>query len=189
MKKPGLIPLTAILTLVFAVSACSARKSMMVSRQKLPANSSVIVVLDAPANAQNVVLARFMGKFRVKAFSASDIYTSKEIFDIKDFKKVAYTSDLKMDSLVSMQKAFENIYKLHVYNYELNKAESLGEMKDKWNVRYLVLLDLKDWQNVSWGRAIDLTTYELIWVENYATRYNDTLETVTDHFIEGLAGN
>lgn len=189
MKKSLLCKAFSVVCILalFTVS-CSARKSLMVSKQKVPANSGVVIILDTPPNTQNVVLAKFMEKFRVKAFNAADVYTAKDVFDIKDFKKIAYRSDLQMDSLVSMQKAFENIYKLHIYNYEINKAESLNEMKDKWNVRYLILLDLRDWQSVSWGRAIDLGTYEIIWIENYATRYNDTLESVVAHFIEGLAG-
>jgi hypothetical protein len=70
-----------------------------------------------------------------------------------------------------------------VYNYELSKAETLGQMKDKWATRYLVLLELKDWEHVSWARVIDLGSYELVGVINYSTQYRDSLETVLDRFI------
>jgi hypothetical protein len=184
---------TAILLLlvIFMLPACAARKSVKVLKQKVPAGSNIVVIIDSPSNIQNVVLSRFMSRdYRVKAFSAADLYTMKDVFDIRDFKKIAYNSDLKdAGSLLAMQKTFDNIYKLHVYNYELSKAESLGEMKEKYNVKYLILLELRDWEHVSWGRAIDLATYELVWVENYATRYNDTLESVVDHFLESISGS
>jgi hypothetical protein len=62
----------------------------------------------------------------------------------------------------------------------------LDEIKKKWGVSYLIILDLKDWQSVSWGRAIDLNTLELMWVENYPTRYTDNVETILDYFIESM---
>jgi hypothetical protein len=113
----------------------------------------------------------------------------KDVFDIRDFKKLAQKSSLGKDYLlINAQKAHDNLYKLSIYNYEMQKAETLGEMKDRHNVRYLVLFELNDWERVSWGRAIDLTSYELVWVENYPARYRDNLESIVDHFIDSLAG-
>jgi len=40
----------------------------------------------------------------------------------------------------------------------------------------------------SWGRAINLETFEIVWVENYPTRYNDTPEKIVDHFISTMSG-
>ncbi len=180
----------ALILVLCILPCCAAKKSVKILKQKIPAGSNIVIVIDCPANIQNVVISKFMAKeYKVKAFNAADLYTSRDVFDIKDFKKIAYNSDLQgAESLLSMQKTFDNIYKLHVYNYELSKAETLGEMKDKYNVKYLVLLNLKDWEHVSWGRAIDLSNYELIWIENYATSYGDNIETVTDHFIESISG-
>ena len=173
-----------------AVPACAGKKAVRFSTQKIAPGAGVVVVVDCPANIQNVVLSRFMAKgFRVKAFNASDIYTMREVYDIRDFKKIAQESSLNdQGSLFTAQKAHDNLYKLTIYNYEMQKAETLGEMKDHYNVRYLILLELNDWERASWGRAIDLASYELVWVENYPTRYRDTLESIVDHFINSLTG-
>lgn len=170
--------------------SCSGKRGIQVTAQKIAPNSSIAVIVDHPNNIKNVIVAKFMSKrFRVKAFNVSDLYTLKDVFDIRDFKKVSFNTSLKDDnSLLSMEKTYDNIYKLHVYNFEINKAQLLSEMKEKWKVRYLVLLDLKDWQEISWGRAIDLYTYEVIWIENYPARHSDTVETIVDHFIRSMSG-
>jgi hypothetical protein len=190
-RKIWIIPAFFIILISLLSSHCAAKKSVKYLKQKITPGSSIVIIVDCPTNIQNVILTKFMSKdFKVKAFNASDLYTVKEVFDIKDFKKVAGSSSLNdIDKLFSMQKTYDNIYKLNIYNYEINKAESLAEMKDKYNVKYLLLFDLKDWEHVSWGRLIDLNTYELAWVENYAVQYKDTLETVIDHFINSLYGN
>jgi hypothetical protein len=177
------------ITVAFLLS-CSGKRGIQITTQKIAPNSSIAIIVDHPNNIKNVIVARFMSKrFRVKAFNASDLYSLKDVFDIRDFKKVSFNTSLMDDkSLLSMEKTYDNIYKLHVYNFEMNKAQLLTEMKEKWKVRYLVLLDLKNWEEVSWGRAIDLYTYEVIWIENYPARFNDTVETVVDHFIRSMSG-
>lgn len=173
-----------------AVLACAGKKPVRYSKQKIAPGAGVVIVVDCPTNIQNVVLAKFMAKdFRVKAFNASDVYAMRDVYDIRDFKKIASESSLEEGgSLFTAQKAHDNLYKLTIYNYEMQKAETLGEMKDRYNVRYLILLELNDWERVSWGRAIDLASYELVWVENYPTRYRDNLESIIDHFIDSLSG-
>jgi hypothetical protein len=190
LNKRARILTVCALALALAAAGCAHKKSVKFSKQKVAPGSNVVIIIDCPTNIQNVVLAKFMARdYRVKAFNASDLYTMKEVFDVRDFKKLAQNSSLgKDDLLINAQKAHDNLYKLSVYNYEMQKAETLGEMKDKHNVRYLILLELNDWERVSWGRAIDLAGYELVWVENYPTRYRDNLESIIDHFIESLAG-
>jgi hypothetical protein len=186
LAKPAVF-CTALL--VAAGLGCASKKSVAVVKQKIAPASGVIVIVDCPTNVQNVIYSKFMNKdLKVKAFNASDIYTAQDVFDIRDFKKVAYKTTLNdINLLFSMQKTYDNLYKLHVYNYELNKAETLGQMKDKWGARYLVLLEFKDWEHVSWARVIDLTTFELVGVVNYSTQYRDSLESVIDYFIANLA--
>ncbi len=190
LNKRARILTICALALLTAAGACAQKKMVKFSKQKVAPGSNVVIIIDCPTNIQNVVLAKFMAKdYRVKAFNASDLYTMKDVFDIRDFKKLARKSPLgKDDLLINAQKAHDNLYKLSIYNYEMQKAETLGEMKDKHNVRYLILLELNDWERVSWGRAIDLASYELVWVENYPTRYRDNLESIVDHFIDSLAG-
>ncbi len=174
------------LAILFQAS-CSTKKGVRYSKKSLPRKSSIAVIIDSPNNIKNVVLSKFLSKgYNVKAVNASDFYSISEIFDIKDLKKMSYNSD-GSGSLVSLEKTYNNIYKLHLYNFEANKAELLAEIKDKWNVDYLIILMLKDWGEMSWGRAIDLNSLEVIWIENYPTSFNDDLKTLVDHFIRSMA--
>ncbi len=192
MMKPIRYKSTAlVLTGMIVLFSCSSKQPVRVLRQKVSPGSSVAVIVDGPNNIKNVVLSRFMRyKYRVVAFNAADMYSMKDVFDISDFKKVSHTVAREGDgrSLASMERTFDNVYKLHVYNFEINKAETLREIRRNWNVNYLILLELKDWEEVSWGRAINLDTFELIWVENYPARYNDDPVTIVDHFIRSMTG-
>ncbi len=180
-----------LLVTLLLTSSCVTKRPVISQRQKVLPGSSVAVIVDHPNNIKNLVISRFMLKqYQVTAFNAADIYEMKDVFDIKDFKKVSYNVSVKDDdkSLLGMSRTFDSVYKLHVYNFEISKAETLAQIRQKWNVRYLVLLDLKDWEGVSWGRAIDLDTFEVVWVENYPTRYSDTPEKIIDHFILTMSG-
>ncbi|HPB80680.1 MAG TPA: hypothetical protein PK200_01450 [Spirochaetota bacterium] len=191
MKLIRYISVALVFNGVFVMLSCSSKQPVRVLRQKVAAGSGVAVLVDGPNNIKNVVLSRFMGSnFKVVAFNAADLYAMKDVFDIRDFKKVSHTVAREGDgrSLASMERTFDNVYKLHVYNFEINKAETLREIRRNWNVNYLVLLELKDWEEVSWGRAINLDTFELIWVENYPARYNDDPVTIVDHFIRSMTG-
>lgn len=182
---PKIMTILLIITALITTS-CSSKKAVKFQSSPLPAKANIAVIIDSPNNIKNVVLAKFLDKgFDVKALNAADMYTMNEIFDIKDLKKLSYTASAD-NSLLSMEKTYNNIYKLHVYNFEINKAELLSEIKTKWNVNYIVILDLKDWRSVSWGRIIDLKTYEITWLENYPTKYTDNLETILDHFIVSM---
>ena len=186
-KTAALAVLAAFMT---ALSCSSAKKSVKYSKKNLPSSSSIAVIVDSKNNLKNAILAKFMSKgFSVKALNASDLYQYSDIFDIKDLKKLSYSASAsEAGSLLAMQKSYDNIYKLHFYNFEINKAELLGEMKDKWGVDYLIILDLKDWENVSWGRVVDLRSYEIVWLENYPTKYSDDIDSVMDHFITSMTG-
>ncbi len=185
MKKIVIISLV----LYISVIACATKKGIVARKSMINPGSRIVVIANHPNNIKNVIIARFMNKnYSVKAFNASDLYTMEDIYDVKDFKKVAYMQPLKNDNMLSFEKAVENIYKLHIYNYELSKAEALSEMRTKYGTQYVVLMELKDWQKVSWARAIDLANMEVVWVENYPAQYKDTLETVVDHFISSMSG-
>ncbi len=188
-KSNRRIPLIC-LAILLTVMSCSQKRGIFISTQKVAPSSAIAIIVDHPNNIKNVIVARFMAKgFRVIAFNASDLYSLSDVFDIRDFKKVSFNTSLSDEkSLLSMEKTYDNIYKLHVYNYEIHKAELLNEMKTKWRVRYLILLDLKDWETISWGRAVDLNSYEVIWVENYPAQFGDTTDTIVSHFIKSMSG-
>ncbi len=186
IKRILLLILSSLIILIF--SSCTSTKSVKYTKRTLPARSNIAVIIDTPQNLKNVVLVKFLSKnYTVKAFNASDLYSMDEIFDIADMKKVSYNSDVN-SSILSMEKTYNNIYKLHLYNFEINKAEILQEIRNKWGVQYLIVLDLKNWEEVSWGRIIDLNNYEIIWLENYPSQYSDNIETIIDHFIASMTG-
>ncbi len=175
-----------ILTSVFILS-CSTKKSLMYSSGKLSTGSKIAVIIDSQNNIKNAVLITFLKQgYRVKAFNSSDLYTLKDVYDIADLKKISY--NMSDDTVSTVQKTYDNIYKLHIYNFELSKAEYLKQIRTEWDVEYLILLDLKAWEKVSWARIINLKTFEIDFVENYPTAYNDNIETITEHFIKNFSG-
>ena len=154
----------------------------------VPSGVNIAVIVEAQNNHKNVILEKFLTKgYNVIAINASDFYSMENIFDINDIKKLSYKGKMG-DSLVSMERTINNIYKLHVYNFEVNKAEFINELKTKLKVQYLILLDLNNWGGISWGRAINLNTYELIWVENYPTKHRDEIPDIVEHFIASMSG-
>lgn len=176
-----------IMIMLLASASCSQKKGMMYSTSKIPANSSVAVIIDSSNNIKNVILASFMKKgFKVKAVNAADLYTMKDVYDISDLKKLSY--NITDDTVPTVEKTYDNIYKLHVYNFELNKAEFLKQIRTEWEVEYLILLDYREWEKVSWARVINLKTFEIDFVENYPTAYTDNVETITDHFVNNISG-
>ncbi len=167
--------------------SCSSPKSLFYSKSKVPMGASIGVIIDSPNDLKNITLISFMRKgFRVKAFNSSDLYTMKEIFDIVDLKRISY--EISNENLPALSGAFSNAYKLHIYNFELHKAEYLSKISKEWKVDYLVLLDLKNWESVSWARVINLRTMNLEYIENYPTKYNDNIESIVDHFISNISG-
>lgn len=184
MKRAALVILVG--AALVAGNACAPKKAIRYSKRPVPKDAGIAVIIDVPEKIKNVVLTRFMETgFNLKAVAASDLYGMNAIYDIRDLKKVAYRSGGD-SALISMEKTVSNIYKLHLYNYEINKAETLDEIKNRMNVQYLVIIELQDWEKVSWGRAIDLSTYEIVWLENYPTKYSDTIDTIIKYFIASM---
>lgn len=193
-----IIPIFANILIVISLAlslSCSAKRSFKFVKQPVPKGASLAVIVDSNNNVENAILSKFMEKgFRIKAINANDFYTMNDTFTMKDFRKIAYNeSEIVFspqdDSINSIDKSYDNIYKLSIYNYEITKADVLTELKNKLNVRYLVLLDLKNWKSVSWIRVIDLESYELIMIENYATTFSDDVDTIIEHFLSTISSN
>jgi len=175
-----------IITSIFLIS-CSSKKNLIYSSGKLTPNSKIAVIIDSQNNIKNAVLISFLKHgFKVKAVNSSDLYTMRDVYDISDLKKLSY--NLSDENVSTVQKSYDNIYKLHIYNFELSKAEYLKQLRAEWDVEYLVLLDLKEWEKISWARVINLKTFEIDFIENYPTTYSDNIETITDHFIKNITG-
>jgi hypothetical protein len=178
--------ITVILVSTLLVS-CSYKKGLIYSSNKVSSNAKIAVIIDSENNIKNAVLISFLKQgFKVKAVNSSDLYTMKDVYDISDMKKISY--NLADAEVSTVQKSYDNIYKLHIYNFELNKAEYLKQIRAEWDVDYLVLLDLKEWERVSWARVINLRTFEIDFIENYPTAYNDNIQTITEHFIKNISG-
>jgi len=187
LKKSFIRTISLLLTSSLLLICCSTKKGLLYSSSKIPLTSKIAVVIDSPNNLKNAVLVSFMKKgFRVKAFNSSDLYTMKDVYDISDLKKLSY--NISDANVSTVEKTYDNIYKLHVYNFELNKAETLKQIRTDWDVDYIVLLDLKEWEKVSWARVINLKSFEIDFIENYPTRYTDTIETIIEHFIANIVG-
>ncbi len=187
-KKCLFLPGIIIFSIIFAFS-CTTKKAVKFLKKPIPTSAKIAVIIDSPENLKNVVLVQFLSRgYDVKAINASDFYSMKEIFDIKDLKRLSYKSKAE-NSLVSMERTYNNIYKLHIYNFELNKIEILNEIRKKLGVQYLVILDLKNWEDVCWGRAINLNNYEIVWIENYPTKPYDDIKTITENLITGMTGS
>lgn len=175
-----------LLSLMLLIS-CSTKKGLVYSSGKISSGSKIAVIIDSPNNIKNAVLIPFLKQgFRVKAVNSSDLYTIKDVYDISDMKKVSY--NISDDSVSTIQKAYDNVYKLHIYNFEVSKAEYMKQLRTDWDVEYIVLLDMKNWEKVSWARVINLKTFDIDFIENYPTAYNDNVETITEHFIKNITG-
>ncbi len=179
----------AISTLCIAISAvligvsCGAGKTVKYLARPIPANSGIAVIIDAPNRVKNVVMARFLARgFNVKAINASDFFSINDVFDIRDFKKVSYIG--QDDGFLSLEKTYNNLFKLNYYSYEVNKAEVLADMRNRWNVQYLLLLEIPV-VGGSWGRAIDLRSNDIVWIEN---RGGGSAEKIADAFIDSMTG-
>ena len=179
--------MTFVLIISVFLFSCSSKKGLVYSSSKLPANSKVGVVIDSPSNVKNAVLITFMNQgLRVKAFNASDLYTLSDVYDIADYKKLSY--NLAGDTLPGSDKTYENLYQLHVYNFELDKAKTLKQIRTEWDVDYLIILDLQNWEKISWCRVVNLRTLDIEYIENYPTQYNDNVETIIEHFAKNITG-
>lgn len=182
-----------IMMAVVILCSCAGKKGFSVVKQPIPKSAAVGIIIDSRNEIKNNVIAQFMDKgFKVKAVNASDLYTLSDSFTIKDYKYLAYNESQVVlsspdDTLTTAQKSFDSVYKLHIFNYETQKAEMLNEMKNKWGIKYLVVLQLQDWEKVSWARVIDLESFEVIAIENYPGTYSDKIDTVVAHFISTIA--
>ncbi len=186
-SKNYLIKFFIVTLIVLYTASCSSKKGLVYTANKIPSNSKIAVIVDNPNTLKNVVLVTFLKQgFKVKAFNAADLYTMKDVYDISDLKKISYNLD--ETNISTVEKTYDNIYKLHIYNFELNKAEFLKQIRAEWDVEYLILIELKEWEKVSWARVINLRTFEIDFIENYPTGFNDNIETIITHFIKNITG-
>jgi len=162
-------------------------------REAVPKGSNVAILVEGSNDIKNAVFMEFMkAGYTVKAFNASDFYSVDDTLDVKDLKKNAFVTNLfdpknPQRSVAVAEKVFENIYKLHIFNFENLKAEMLQSLQKKLGIKYVILLSFSNWDSgYSWGRAIKIDTMDVVYVHNYTTARADTYQSVANRMIEVL---
>lgn len=165
------------------IAGCATKKGMLYSQKAVTSGSSVAIVINAPNKVKNVVLGKFLQKgYTVKAVNAADFYMLDDL-TISNFKTIGSSNKIgELDRQVA-----DSLFKMTYYGYESTKADLLNDIKTKWGVRYIILLEMQNWQDTAWGRAIDLNTLDLVWVENYPPKFGDNIESVTEHFMSSMS--
>ncbi|HNJ67468.1 MAG TPA: hypothetical protein PKW28_16355 [Turneriella sp.] len=181
----------ALLIVSFVLSACRSATNNYVIREAIPKNSNIAVLVEGDNDLKNAVFMEFMkGGYEVKAFNATDFYTTDDVLDVKSLKKTAFVTNLfdpknSQRQVAVADKVFENIYKLHLFNFENLKAEMLQSLKTRLGIRYVVLLSLSRWDaGYTWARAIKLDNMQLVFVQNYHVARKDDLRSVVAQMIE-----
>jgi hypothetical protein len=178
------IPTLTLISALLIGASCGTGGPVKYLARPITAGSSVAIIVDSPNSVKNVIMARFLQRgFAVRAVNASDFYSINDVFDIRDFKKVSYIG--QDDNFLSLEKTYNNLFKMHYYSYEVNKVEVLADMRNKWNVQYLILLNTGGIGG-AWARAIDLKTNDLVWIENFGAVAGT--ESLVDRMIDSMTG-
>ncbi len=182
-----------ILNILFSVlimSHCRSSQERYFIRNVIAPNTAVAVIIEGENDVKNTVLVEFLNAgYNVKAINASDFYRVEDIFEVKDLKKTQFVTNVldkksAEGTAAVADKFFENLYKLHLYNFEAAKAEILTEIKKKYKVDYVILLAMKEWdKGYCWARAIHIDTFDLVYVHNYPAKRADNVQSIVKHFI------
>lgn len=179
------------LGLLMAIAlGCRPTKERVFIRQSIPTSSQIALIIEGDNDVKNSVYTEFLkAGYRVKAMNANDFYTLDDVFESKDLKKIAIEkkSDKKSSEAdaIAADKMFANLYRLHLYNFESSKADMLQELRLKYNIEYLLLLQLKEWSDgYSWARAIKLDTMDIWYVHNYPTGRTDSVQDIVARVLQ-----
>lgn len=182
--------LTALFVCLFVLN-CKSTRSNYVVKESIPKNSNIAILVEGENDLKNAVFMEFMkAGYTVKAFNATDFYTTDDVLDVRSIKKTAFVTNLfhprnSQRQVAVADKVFENIYKLHIFNFENLKAEMLQALKKNLGARYVVLLSLSRWgQGYSWVRVIKLDNMDVVFVQNYQASRKDDLNSVVAQMIE-----
>jgi hypothetical protein len=184
------IPLFALVAGITTLLSCRSTQERFVITERIPRGSNIAVLVEGGNDIKNVVFMEFMNAgYAVKAFNATDFYAVDDVIDVKDLKKQAFVANIydpknPQRSAVVSEKIFENIYKLHIFNFENLKAEMLQNLQRKLGIRYVVILSFAHWDaGYSWARVIKLDNMEVVYVHNYPTHRKDSYQTVSNKMI------
>ena len=77
------------------LTACRSTRNNYVIREAIPKNSNIAVLIEGENDLKNAVFMEFMrGGYEVKAFNATDFYTTDDVLDVKSLKKTAFVTNL-----------------------------------------------------------------------------------------------
>ncbi|MBN8222167.1 MAG: hypothetical protein J0L53_14680 [Spirochaetes bacterium] len=182
-----------VLCLGALAAGCRSGRNTYAIKEAIPKSSNVAILIEGENDLKNAVFTEFMNAgYAVKAFNATDFYTTDDVLDVKALKKTAFVTNLfdpknSQRQVAVADKVFENIYKLHLFNFENLKAEMLQSLRTKMGVRYVILLSLTRWDTgYAWARAIKLDNMELVYVQNYSATRKDDLKSVVGQMIETM---
>ena len=182
-----------VLCLGALAAGCRSGRNTYAIKESIPKSSNVAILIEGENDLKNAVFTEFMNAgYAVKAFNATDFYTTDDVLDVKALKKTAFVTNLfdpknSQRQVAVADKVFENIYKLHLFNFENLKAEMLQSLRTKMGVRYVILLSLTRWDTgYAWARAIKLDNMELVYVQNYSATRKDDLKSVVGQMIETM---
>ncbi len=180
-----------VLGAALILTACRSTRNNYVIREPIPKNSNIAVLIEGENDLKNAVFMEFMrGGYEVKAFNATDFYTTDDVLDVKSLKKTAFVTNLfdpknSQRQVAVADKVFENIYKLHLFNFENLKAEMLQSLQKRLGIRYVILLSLSRWDaGYTWARAIKLDNMQLVFVQNLNVSRKDDVKSVVASMID-----
>lgn len=183
----------ALLLAVFSLSACRSAVNNYVIKEAIPKNSNVAVFVEGENDFKNAVFMEFMkGGYDVKAFNATDFYTTDDVLDVSALKKTAFVTNLfdtrnSQKQVAVADRVFENIYKLHIFNFENLKVEMLQSLQKKLGIRYVILLSLVRWDaGYTWARVIKLDNMQLVYVQNYHVGRKDDVKSVVGSMVSTM---
>lgn len=180
-----------VLGAALILTACRSTRNNYVIKEAIPKSSNIAVLIEGENDLKNAVFMEFMrGGYEVKAFNATDFYTTDDVLDVKSLKKTAFVTNLfdpknSQRQVAVADKVFENIYKLHLFNFENLKAEMLQSLQKRLGIRYVILLSLSRWDaGYTWARAIKLDNMQLVFVQNLNVSRKDDVKSVVASMID-----
>lgn len=181
--------------LILVFYACASKQERFYLRSPIPKGATIAVLIEGENDVKNAVLTEFLkAGYNVKAINASDFYRIEDVFEVKDLKKISLATPVQDKAQTEfvvkiVEKNFDNLYKLHLYNFEVSKAEILKELRNRYKIDYVLLLAMKEWDTkYSWARAIQLENFDLIYVHNYPAKRKDSIQTIANRFIDIIQG-
>ncbi len=185
--------ITVLLSVAVIFAGCQTQKQSYYIAKPISKAGRMALLVKGKNEVKNAAFIEFLNAgYKLKALNAADFYTIKDVFDIKSFKENSKTAAMrKKDTKYTatlLDRVFDNVYKLHIYNFEISKADYIKDLAKKWQIDYIVLLSMKDWQKgYSWVRVINVSSLELEYVHNYKAGSRDTFQTIIKQMVQVMS--